>query len=81
MWYKYEVYIIVYEGKNKTTISLFTYFWPTLYLLTNTHYLSSLCISKQRHDLMTTLQSLIKSNKLLRNYVLKVFNEKLYLWL
>ncbi len=46
----------------------------------NTRYLSSLCISKQRDDLMTTLKSLIKSKKLLRDYVIKVINRKLYLW-
>jgi hypothetical protein len=46
----------------------------------NTRYLSSLCISKQRHDLMTTLKTLIKSKKLLHDYVLKVINRKLYLW-
>jgi hypothetical protein len=45
-----------------------------------TRYLSSLCISKQRNDLVTTLKSLIKSKKLLRDYVLKVINRKLYLW-
>ncbi|CAF1584378.1 unnamed protein product [Rotaria sp. Silwood1] len=46
----------------------------------NTRYLSSLCISKQRNDLMTILKTLIKSKKLLRDYTLKVINRKLYLW-
>ncbi|CAF3739137.1 unnamed protein product [Rotaria sp. Silwood1] len=46
----------------------------------NTRYLSSLCISKQRNDLMIILENLIKSNKLLRDYTLKVINRKLYLW-
>ena len=46
----------------------------------NTRYLSSLCISKQRHDLMATLKTLIKLKKLLHNYVLKVINRQLYLW-
>jgi hypothetical protein len=45
-----------------------------------TRYLSSLCISKQRHDLVTTLKNLIESEKLLQDYVLKVINRKLYLW-
>ena len=45
----------------------------------NTRYLSSLCISKQRNDLMTTLKILIESEKLLYDYVLKVINRKLYL--
>ncbi|CAF5071155.1 unnamed protein product, partial [Rotaria sp. Silwood1] len=44
----------------------------------NTRYLSSLCISKQRNDLMTILKTLIKSKKLLRDYTLKVINRKLY---
>ncbi|CAF4160252.1 unnamed protein product [Rotaria sordida] len=46
----------------------------------NTRYLSSLCISKQRNDLMTILKTLIKSKKLLHDYTLKVINRKLYLW-
>ncbi|CAF1233529.1 unnamed protein product [Rotaria sp. Silwood1] len=46
----------------------------------NTRYLSSLCISKQRNDLMIILENLIKSKKLLRDYTLKVINRKLYLW-
>ncbi|CAF3324483.1 unnamed protein product [Rotaria socialis] len=46
----------------------------------NTRYLSSLCISKQRNDLITTLKTLIKSKKLLHDYTLKVINRKLYLW-
>jgi len=46
----------------------------------NTRYLSSLCISKQHHDLMTILKNLIKSKKLLHDYTLKVINRKLYLW-
>jgi hypothetical protein len=46
----------------------------------NTRYLSSLCISKQRNDLVTILKSSIKSKKLLRDYVIKVINRKLYLW-
>ncbi|CAF4947184.1 unnamed protein product, partial [Rotaria sp. Silwood1] len=46
----------------------------------NTRYLSSLCISKQRNDLMIILKTLIKSKKLLHDYTLKVINRKLYLW-
>ncbi|CAF4584884.1 unnamed protein product, partial [Rotaria sp. Silwood2] len=46
----------------------------------NTRYLSSLCISKQRHDLMIILENLIKLKHLLRDYTLKVINRKLYLW-
>lgn len=46
----------------------------------NTRYLSSLCISKQRSDLITILKILIKSEKLIRDYTLKAINRKLYLW-
>ncbi|CAF4112902.1 unnamed protein product, partial [Adineta steineri] len=46
----------------------------------NTPYLFSLCITKQRHDLMIILKNLRKSKKLLRDYILKLINRKLYLW-
>jgi len=80
---KIQLVIAAFPRMEDLTINLFIQDLKPIaqYLLTNTRYLSSLCISKQRNDLMTTLQSLIKSKKLLRNYVLKVFNGKLYLWL
>jgi len=80
---KIQLVIAAFPRMEDLTINLFIQDLKPIaqYLLTNTRYLSSLCISKQRHDLMTTLQSLIQSKKLLRNYVLKVFNRKLYLWL
>ncbi|CAF0992340.1 unnamed protein product [Adineta steineri] len=46
----------------------------------NTRYLSLLHISKQRHDWMILLKSIIKSKKLPRNYVFKVINRTLYIW-
>ncbi|CAF4410632.1 unnamed protein product [Adineta steineri] len=46
----------------------------------NTRYLSSLCITKQRHDLMITLKNLIEPKRLLRDYILKLIDRKLYLW-
>jgi hypothetical protein len=46
----------------------------------NTRHLSSLCISKQRKDLMEILSNLLESEKLLDNYILKIINRKLYLW-
>ncbi|CAF0976933.1 unnamed protein product [Adineta ricciae] len=80
---KMRLVIAAFPRMEDLTINLF---FPDLkpiaqYLLTNARHLSALCISKQRNDLVRTLQSLIKSKKLLRDYVLKVFNGKLYLWL
>jgi hypothetical protein len=46
----------------------------------NTHYLSSLCISKKRPDLIKNLRLLLESEKLLNDYILKSINRKLYLW-
>ncbi|CAF1288481.1 unnamed protein product [Rotaria sordida] len=46
----------------------------------NTRYLSTLCISKQRYDLVIKLRSMIKLEKLLHDYIIKVINRKLYLW-
>jgi hypothetical protein len=46
----------------------------------NTRYLSSLCISKQRSDLMKNLRLLLESEKLLNDYILKSIHRKLYLW-
>ncbi|CAF1483193.1 unnamed protein product [Adineta steineri] len=46
----------------------------------NTRYLSSLCITKQRHDLMITLKILLESKRHLRDYILKLIDRKLYLW-
>jgi len=46
----------------------------------NTRHLSSLCVSKQRRDLMEKLRILLESENLLQDYTLKVINRKLYLW-
>jgi len=46
----------------------------------NTRYLSSLCISKQRADLIKNLRLLLESEKLLHDYILKSIRRKLYLW-
>jgi hypothetical protein len=46
----------------------------------NTRYLSLLCISKQRNDMMEELKSLLESENLLDDYTIKVINRKLHLW-
>jgi hypothetical protein len=46
----------------------------------NTRYLSSLCISKQRLDLIKNLRLLLESEKLFNDYILKSIDRKLYLW-
>jgi hypothetical protein len=46
----------------------------------NTRYLSSLCISKQRLDLIKNLRLLLESEKLFNDYILKSIDRQLYLW-
>jgi hypothetical protein len=46
----------------------------------NIRYLSSLCISKQRPDLIKKLRLLLQSEKLFNDYILNSIHRKLYLW-
>jgi len=46
----------------------------------NIRYLSLLCISEPRFNLIGKFRILIDSENLLDNYTLKVINQKLYLW-
>ncbi|UJR20059.1 hypothetical protein I4U23_023193 [Adineta vaga] len=82
---KLQLVVAVFPRIEYLTINLFKQDLPSIgqFLLSksnnNTRYLSLLCISKQRHDLMLTMKKLIQSKKLLRDYILKVINRKLYL--
>ncbi|CAF0863837.1 unnamed protein product [Rotaria sordida] len=46
----------------------------------NSRHLSSLCISKQRRDLIEKLRILIEIEKLPDDFTIKFINRKLYLW-
>lgn len=46
----------------------------------NTRYLSSLCISKRRRELVEIFKNLLETEDLLHDYMLKVIDRKLYLW-
>jgi hypothetical protein len=46
----------------------------------NIRYLSSLCISKQRPDLIKKLRLLLESEKLFNDYIRNSIHRKLYLW-
>ncbi|CAF0874288.1 unnamed protein product [Adineta steineri] len=83
---KIQLLTTIFRRMENLTINLFKQdLKPTAHFLLskpndNTLYLSSLCISKQINDLMIILKNLIQSKKLLRDYILKVINQKLYLW-
>ncbi|CAF1563307.1 unnamed protein product, partial [Adineta steineri] len=83
---KIQLLTAVFRRMENLTINLFKQDLEPIarFLLSksnnNTPYLSSLCITKQRNDLMIILKNLRKSKKLLRDYILKLINRKLYLW-
>ncbi|CAF1483841.1 unnamed protein product [Adineta steineri] len=83
---KIQLLTAVFPRMDNLTINLFKQdLEPIAHFLwskpnNNTRYLSSLCITKQRNDLMITLKNLIESKRLLRDYILKLINRNLYLW-
>ncbi|CAF1492361.1 unnamed protein product [Adineta steineri] len=80
---KIQLLTAVFRRMENLTINLFKQdLEPIAHFLlskpnNNTRYLSSLCITKQRNDLMITLKNLIESKRLLRDYILKLINRKL----